>query len=95
MKYYTNREIKNQENLQGTATIITYEDIVGKYSGEVIKKDSEIVISGRQKDMLWSVIEDGNCEWDLIVDQDDNSRDQFKLSYIEGKTNFGVLAVNC
>ena len=30
MKYYTNLKLKNQEDLQGTATIITYKDIQGK-----------------------------------------------------------------
>ena len=38
MKYYTNREIKNQENLQGTVTLYTYEDIYGKYSGMLLPK---------------------------------------------------------
>ena len=38
MKYYTNREIKNQENLQGTVTLHTYEDIYGKYSGMLLPK---------------------------------------------------------
>ena len=44
MKYYTNQEIKNQENLQGTATISLKEDIAGKFSGKVLKKGTEIVI---------------------------------------------------
>ena len=37
MKYYTNQKIKNQENLQGTATISLGEDITGKFSGKVLK----------------------------------------------------------
>ena len=95
MKYYTNSKLKNQEDLQGTATIITYKDIQGKFSGDNIKKGSEIIVSGRQKETLWDVIDDGNCEWDLIVDRDDNNRDCFTLSYVEGQTNFGVQSVNC
>ena len=95
MKYYTNQEIKNQENLQGTATISLGEDITGKFSGKVLKKGTEIVVSGRQVETLWDVIKDGNCEWDLIVDQDDMNRDQFTLSYTENKTNFWIESVNC
>ena len=41
------------------------------------------------------VIKDGNCEWDLIVDQDDMNRDQFTLSYTENKTNFWIESINC
>ena len=95
MKYYTNQEIKNQENLQGTATISLGEDITGKFSGKVLKKGTEIVVSDRQYDTLMDVIDDGNCEWDLIVDQDDMNRDQFTLSYTENKTNFWIESVNC
>ena len=95
MKYYTNQEIKNQENLQGTATISLGEDITGKFSGKVLKKGTEIVVSGRQVETLWDVIKDGNCEWDLIVDQDDMNRDQFTLSYTENKTNFWIESINC
>ena len=95
MKYYTNQKIKNQENLQGTATISLGEDIPGKFSGKVLKKGTEIVVSGRQYDTLMDVIDDGNCEWDLIVDQDDMNRDQFTLSYTENKTNFSLESINC
>ena len=95
MKYYTNQKIKNQENLQGTATISLGEDITGKFSGKVLKKGTEIVVSDRQYDTLMDVIKDGNCEWDLIVDQDDMNRDQFTLSYTENKTNFWIESVNC
>ena len=95
MKYYTNNRLKGTTDLQGTATISLGEDIQGKFSGKVLKKGTEIVVSGRQVETLWDVIKDGNCEWDLIVDQDDMSRDQFTLSYTENKTNFSVESVNC
>ena len=95
MKYYTNNRLKGTTDLQGTATISLGEDIQGKFSGKVLKKGTEIVVSGRQVETLWDVIKDGNCEWDLIVDQDDISRDQFTLSYTENKTNFSVESVNC
>ena len=45
--------------------------------------------------MVWSVIKDGNCTWDVVLDIDWSSNEQFELSYLEDKTNFGVLAVNC
>ena len=95
MKYYTNREIKNQENLQGTVTLHTYEDIYGKYSGMLLPKGSEIVVSGLQVDQVWSVIKDGDSALDVVLDIDWSSNDQFKLSYVLGKTNFGVQSVNC
>ena len=95
MKYYTNNRLKGTTDLQGTATISLGEDIQGKFSGKVLKKGTEIVVSGRQLETLWDVIDDGNCEWDLIVDQDDMNRDQFTLSYTENKTNFSVQSVNC
>ena len=95
MKYYTNNGLKGTTDLQGTATISLGEDIQGKFSGKVLKKGTEIVVSGRQVETLWDVIKDGNCEWDLIVDQDDMSRDQFTLSYTKNKTNFSVESVNC
>ena len=95
MKYYTNNRLKGTTDLQGTATISLGEDIQGKFSGKVLKKGTEIVVSGRQVETLWDVIKDGNCEWDLIVDQDDMSRDQFTLSYTKNKTNFSVESVNC
>ena len=95
MKYYTNKDLRWATDLQGTATISLKEDITGKFSGKVLKKGTEIVVSGRQYDTLMDVIDDGNCEWDLIVDQDDMSRDQFTLSYTENKTNFSVESVNC
>ena len=95
MKYYTNNGLKGTTDLQGTATISLGEDIQGKFSGKVLKKGTEIVVSGRQVETLWDVIKDGNCEWDLIVDQDDMNRDQFTLSYLENKTNFSVQSVNC
>ena len=95
MKYYTNKDLKGTTDLQGTATISLKEDIAGKFSGKVLKKGTEIVVSGRQVETLWDVIKDGNCEWDLIVDQDDMNRDQFTLSYLENKTNFSVQSVNC
>jgi len=95
MKFYTNKDLKGTTNLQGTATINLKEDIEGKFSGKVLKKGTEIVVSGLQYDTLMDVIDDGNCEWDLIVDRDDNNRDCFTLSYVEGQTNFGVQSVNC
>jgi len=95
MKFYTNNALKGATSLQGTATINLNEDISGKFSGKVLKKGTEIVVSGRQLETLWDVIDDGNCEWDLIVDQDDMNRDQFTLSYTENKTNFSVQSVNC
>ena len=45
MKFYTNKDLKGTENLQGTATIVVNEDIQGKFSGETIKKGSEVVVS--------------------------------------------------
>ena len=95
MKYYTNNRLKGTTDLQGTATISLGEDIQGKFSGKVLKKGTEIVVSGRQVETLWDVIKDGNCEWDLIVDQDDMNRDQFTLSYTENKTNFTLESINC
>ena len=95
MKYYTNKDLKGTTDLQGTATISLKEDIAGKFSGKVLKKGTEIVVSGRQYDTLMDVIDDGNCEWDLIVDQDDMNRDQFTLSYTENKTNFWIESINC
>ena len=103
MKFYTNKDLKGTENLQGTATIIVNEDIQGKFSGETIKKGSEVVVSDSQYDVLMSVIDDGNCEWDLIVEQDGmctdtfdgTSRDCFTLLYTEDKTNFSLQSVNC
>ena len=99
MKYYTNKDLKGTENLQGTATISLKEDIEGKFSGKVLKKGSEIVVSGLQLKTLWDVIDDGNCEWDLVVDTTTRDsflkNDQFKLSYVLGKTNFSVESVNC
>ena len=95
MKYYTNNGLKGTTDLQGTATISLGEDIQGKFSGKVLKKGTEIVVSGRQYETLMDVIDDGNCEWDLIVDQDDMNRDQFTLSYTENKTNFSLESINC
>ena len=95
MKYYTNKDLKGATSLQGTATINLKEDIAGKFSGKVLKKGTEIVVSGRQYDTLMDVIDDGNCEWDLIVDQDDMNRDRFTLSYTENKTNFTLESINC
>ena len=95
MKYYTNKDLRWATDLQGTATISLKEDITGKFSGKVLKKGTEIVVSGRQYDTLMDVIDDGNCEWDLIVDQDDMNRDQFTLSYTENKTNFWIESMNC
>ena len=99
MHYYTNLNYKNQEDLKGTATIRVTEDLQGKYSGMTIKKDSLITISDRQVEMLWNVINDGNCAWDLIVEYDMMSdymnRDQFELNYILGQTNFTIESVNC
>ena len=99
MKYYTNNRLKGTTDLQGTATISLGEDIQGKFSGKVLKKGTEIVVSGRQVETLWDVIEDGNCEWDLVVDTTTGDsflkNDQFTLSYLENKTNFTVQSVNC
>tara|TARA_A100001201_G_scaffold84310_2_gene74760 strand:- start:40 stop:339 length:300 start_codon:yes stop_codon:yes gene_type:complete len=99
MHYYTNLNYKNQEDLKGTATIRVTEDLQGKFSGMTIKKDSLITISDRQVEMLWNVIDDGNCAWDLIVEYDIMSdymnRDQFELNYMLGQTNFTIESVNC
>ena len=99
MKYYTNNRLKGTTDLQGTATISLKEDITGKFSGKVLKKGTEIVVSGRQVETLWDVIDDGNCEWDLIVDTTTKDsflkNDQFTLSYTNDKTNFSVQSVNC
>lgn len=99
MKYYTNNRLKGTTDLQGTATISLGEDITGKFSGKVLKKGTEIVVSGRQYDTLMDVIDDGNCEWDLVVDTTTKDsflkNDQFTLSYLEDKTNFTVQSVNC
>ena len=99
MHYYTNLNYKNQEDLKGTATIRVTEDLQGKFSGMTIKKDSLITISDRQVEMLWNVIDDGNCAWDLIVEYDMMSdymnRDQFELNYMLGQTNFTIESVNC
>jgi len=99
MKYYTNKDLKGATDLQGTATISLKEDIAGKFSGKVLKKGTEIVVSGHQVETLWDVIKDGNCEWDLIVDTTTKDsflkNDQFTLSYLENKTNFSVQSVNC
>tara|TARA_R110001592_G_scaffold228318_1_gene484825 strand:- start:226 stop:525 length:300 start_codon:yes stop_codon:yes gene_type:complete len=99
MKFYTNKDLKGTTNLQGTATISLKEDIEGKFSGKVLKKGSEIVVSGLQYDTLMDVIDDGNCEWDLIVDTTTKDsflkNDQFKLSYVLGETNFTLQSINC
>ena len=99
MKYYTNKDLRWATDLQGTATISLKEDITGKFSGKVLKKGTEIVVSGRQVETLWDVIKDGNCEWDLVVDTTTRDsflkNDQFTLSYLENKTNFSVQSVNC
>tara|TARA_R110000744_G_scaffold190775_1_gene309972 strand:- start:105 stop:395 length:291 start_codon:yes stop_codon:yes gene_type:complete len=96
MKFYTNKDLQGTENLQGTATIKLNEDISGKFSGETIEKGSEVVVAGTQYDTLMSVIDDGNCEWDLIVEQDQGTnRDCFTLSYTEDKTNFSLESINC
>tara|TARA_B100000497_G_C7554485_1_gene334877 strand:- start:40 stop:321 length:282 start_codon:yes stop_codon:yes gene_type:complete len=93
MKYYTNKDYENRVDLHGTATIKINEDIAGRYAGDVIPKGSEIVVSGHQYKMLMSVIDDGNCVWDVIVDSD--SVDQYMLSYTVDKTNFSIESINC
>ena len=103
MKFYTNKDLQGTTSLQRTATIKINEDIEGKFSGETIKKGSEVVVSDAQYDTLMSVIDDGNCEWDLIVEQDGmctdtfdgTSRDCFTLLYTEDRTNFSLQSVNC
>ena len=95
MKYYTNNELISTENLEGTATIKINKDIMGKYSGEVMKKGSEVVVSGFQYKSLMSVLEDGNCTWDMIVNYGTDSVDQFKLLYLKDETNFEVQSFNC
>jgi len=95
MKFYTNKDLQGTENLQGTATIKINEDITGKYSGEVIKKDSEVVVSGFQYKSLMTVLEDGNCTWDLIVNYGTDKVDQFKLLYTMDETNFELQSFNC
>ena len=99
MKYYTNIKLKSSGIRKGTATIKLNEDITGKFSGETIKKGSEVVVSDAQYDTLMSVIDDGNCEWDVIVDTTisgwETKRDQFTLSYTKDKTNFSIEAMNC
>ena len=91
MNYYTNNQIVD---LEGTATVQINQDLIGKYSGEVMKKGSKIVVSDAQYDTLMSVIDDGNCEWDVVVDLD-TDRDQFTLSYTEKNTNFSLESLNC
>ena len=91
MNYYTNNRIVD---LEGTATVQINEDIIGKYSGEVMKKGSKIIVSGLQYKSLMSVIDDGNCVWDVVVDLD-TDRDQFQLSYNDSKTNFSLDSLNC
>tara|TARA_R110002020_G_C16154409_1_gene762919 strand:+ start:49 stop:330 length:282 start_codon:yes stop_codon:yes gene_type:complete len=93
MKYYTNKDYENRVDLHGTATIKINEDIAGRYAGDVIPKGSEIVVSGHQYTMLMSVIDDGNCVWDVIVDSD--TVDQYMLSYTVDKTNFSIESINC
>ena len=99
MKYYTNKDLKGTTNLKGTTTIIVNEDIQGKFSGEILEKGSEIVVSGIQQETLMSVIDDGNCEWDLVLDITNRDKhlmnDLFTLSYTKNKTNFSVESVNC
>ena len=93
----------NNDTLKGRATIKVREDITGKFSGVVMRKGTKVVVSGTQYDTLMSVIDDGNCEWDLIVEQDGmctdtfdgTSRDCFTLLYTEDKTNFSLESVNC
>ena len=82
MQYYTNLNYKNQEDLQGTATIKVNEDLQGKFSGMTIKKGSEIVVSDRLI-----------VEYDMMSDY--MNRDQFTLSYTGDKTNFSLESVNC
>lgn len=99
-KFYTNRYYENKEDLQGTVTLQTMKDIHSKFTDMVIPKGSEIVVSGAQVDMVWRVIKDGNCTWDVVLDTPAHSSawssfDQFTLSYVKGQTNFHVLAVNC
>lgn len=94
-RFYTNRYYENKEDLKGTVTLQTMEDVYGKYSGMLLPKGSEVVLSGAQADMVWRVIEDGNCTWEVVLDIHDTSMEQFKLSYVKGQTNFHVLAVNC
>ena len=99
MKFYTNKDLKGTTNLKGTTTIVVNQDIQGKFSGEILKKGSKIVVSGVQREVLSSVIDDGNCEWDLIVDTTTKDsflkNDQFKLSYVLGETNFTLQSINC
>jgi hypothetical protein len=95
MKFYTNKDLQASGNLEGTATIKINEDIIGKYSGEVIKKGSEVVVSGVQYRSLMSVLEDGNCTLDLVVNYATDSVDQFKLLYLMEETNFEVQSFNC
>ena len=99
MKFYTNKDLKGTTNLKGTTTIVVNEDIQGKFSGEILKKGSKVVVSGVQKEVLSSVIDDGNCEWDLVLDITNRDKglmnDLFTLSYTEDKTNFSIDSVNC
>jgi len=99
MKFYTNKDLKGTKNLKGTTTIVVNEDISGKFSGEILKKGSKIVVSGVQNEVLSSVIDDGNCEWDLVLDITNRDKhlmnDLFTLSYTEDKTNFSIDSVNC
>jgi len=95
MKYYTNNELKSSGNLEGTATIKINEDITGKYGGSVMEKGSEIVVSGFQYKSLMSVLEDGNCTWDVIVNYGSDNVDQFNLRYLYDETNFELQSFNC
>ncbi len=96
-KFYTNAKNKNNNDLDGTVTLITYKEMTGIYAGEVIPKGSEIVVSGLQVRAIWDVIKDGDCTLNLVVDMDNqyNDVDQFKLIYTEYSTNFGIQSVNC
>ncbi len=96
-KFYTNLKNKNNNDLDGTITLITYKEMAGIYAGEVIPKGSEIVVSGLQVRAIWDVIKDGNCTLNLVVDMDStyNDADQFQLFYTEDFTNFGIQSVNC
>ena len=89
----------NNDTLKGTATIKVREDITGKFSGVVMRKGTKVVVSGTQYNTLMSVIDDGNCEWDMIVEQDVDpkyaTRDQYTLSYTKDKINFSIESMNC
>jgi len=99
MKYYTNLKYQDKEDLYNTVTIKVTEDIQGSYSGQTIKKGSQIVVSDSQYETLMRMMDDKEWVWDLIVEYEVMSeymnRDQFRLNYTVDNTNFQSPLSNC